>query len=96
MCSSVLQAVPSVHMECEEEKENRDALHPLPNNTHTFNTHTPCARLYLTPTHEEEDEEEDDEEEDEEDDDSFFTSLSLFPNNISYNKNANVTFLTQV
>ncbi|XP_058249052.1 phosphatase and actin regulator 1 isoform X2 [Hemibagrus wyckioides] len=83
--SSVLQAVPSVQMESEEEKENRDAaLHLLPN-AHTFNTNTltPNTRTYIPPTHEEEDddeeeeeeeEEEDDEEEEDEDDDSLFTS----------------------
>ncbi|XP_062857246.1 phosphatase and actin regulator 1 isoform X2 [Trichomycterus rosablanca] len=70
--SSVLQAVPSVQLESEEEKENRDAIHQLP--PHTFNTLTPSTRLYITPTHEEEEEEEDEEEDDEEDDDSFFTS----------------------
>ncbi|XP_051511569.1 phosphatase and actin regulator 1-like isoform X3 [Myxocyprinus asiaticus] len=49
--SSVLQAVPSVLMETEEEKENRDS----PVNTHTLLTHT-----FSTHTHEEEDEEDDD------------------------------------
>ncbi|XP_050994510.1 phosphatase and actin regulator 1 isoform X5 [Labeo rohita] len=59
--SSVLQAVPSVLMETEEEKENRDSMHQTPANTHTLITHT-------FSTHEEEDEEEED------DDDSLFTS----------------------
>ncbi|XP_056122416.1 phosphatase and actin regulator 1 [Rhinichthys klamathensis goyatoka] len=59
--SSVLQAVPSVLMETEEEKENRDSMHQTPANTHTLITHT-------FSTHEEEDEE------DEDDDDSLFTS----------------------
>ncbi|XP_016321827.1 phosphatase and actin regulator 1 isoform X3 [Sinocyclocheilus anshuiensis] len=57
--SSVLQAVPSVLMETEAEKENRDSMHQT--NTHTLITHT-------FSTHEEEDEEEED------DDDSLFTS----------------------
>ncbi|XP_077089822.1 phosphatase and actin regulator 1 isoform X1 [Siphateles boraxobius] len=60
--SSVLQAVPSVLMETEEEKENRDSMHQTPANTHTLITHT-------FSTHEEEDEEEEDD-----DDDSLFTS----------------------
>lgn len=59
--SSVLQAVPSVLMETEEEKENRDSMHQTPANTHPLITHT-------FSTHEEEDEEEED------DDDSLFTS----------------------
>ncbi|XP_048063814.1 phosphatase and actin regulator 1 isoform X4 [Megalobrama amblycephala] len=59
--SSVLQAVPSVLMETEEEKENRDSMHQTPANTHTLITHTFSS-------HEEEDEEEED------DDDSLFTS----------------------
>ncbi|XP_026097106.1 phosphatase and actin regulator 1-like isoform X2 [Carassius auratus] len=59
--SSVLQAVPSVLMETEEEKENRDSMHQTPANTHTLITHTFSM-------HEEEDEE------DEDDDDSLFTS----------------------
>ncbi|KAK7134070.1 hypothetical protein R3I94_015806 [Phoxinus phoxinus] len=59
--SSVLQAVPSVLMETEEEKENRDSMHQTPANTHTLITHTFSA-------HEEEDEDEED------DDDSLFTS----------------------
>ncbi|XP_042602721.1 phosphatase and actin regulator 1 isoform X5 [Cyprinus carpio] len=59
--SSVLQAMPSVLMETEEEKENRDSMHQTPANTHTLITHT-------FSTHEEEDEEEED------DDDSLFTS----------------------
>ncbi|XP_016095804.1 phosphatase and actin regulator 1-like isoform X3 [Sinocyclocheilus grahami] len=59
--SSVLQAVPSVLMETEEEKENRDSMHQTPANTHTLITHTFSM-------HEEEDEEEED------DDDSLFTS----------------------
>ncbi|XP_016393700.1 phosphatase and actin regulator 1-like isoform X3 [Sinocyclocheilus rhinocerous] len=59
--SSVLQAVPSVLMEMEEEKENRDSMHQTPANTHTLITHT-------FNMHEEEDEEEED------DDDSLFTS----------------------
>ncbi|XP_072535434.1 phosphatase and actin regulator 1 isoform X2 [Salminus brasiliensis] len=72
--SSVLQAVPSVLMESEEEKENRDTTHqPLPNThtltTHATNTHIPSAHMYSPHTCEEEDE---DEEED--DDDSLFTS----------------------
>ncbi|XP_016298904.1 phosphatase and actin regulator 1-like [Sinocyclocheilus anshuiensis] len=58
---SVLQAVPSVLMEMEEEKENRDSMHQTPANTHTLITHTFSM-------HEEEDEEEED------DDDSLFTS----------------------
>lgn len=82
VCSSVLQAVPSVQMESEEEKENRDAaLHLLPN-AHTFNTNTltPNTRMHLPPTHEEEDDDEEEEEEDEEDedDDSLFTSKLTF------------------
>ncbi|XP_057209157.1 phosphatase and actin regulator 1 [Triplophysa rosa] len=56
--SSVLQAVPSVLVEMEEEKENRDSMHQSPPFTHTFSAHT-C---------EDEDEDEDD------DDDSLFTS----------------------
>uniref|UniRef100_A0AAR2M4G1 Phosphatase and actin regulator n=1 Tax=Pygocentrus nattereri TaxID=42514 RepID=A0AAR2M4G1_PYGNA len=72
--SSVLQTVPSVLMESEEEKENRDAIHtPLPNahtlTAHSTNTLVPSTHMYSTHTHEEEDE---DEEED--DDDSLFTS----------------------
>ncbi|CAM4686628.1 unnamed protein product [Leuciscus chuanchicus] len=59
--SSVLQAMPSVLMETEEEKENRDSMHQTPANTHTLITHT-------FSTHEEEDEEEED------DDDALFTS----------------------
>ncbi|XP_059368019.1 phosphatase and actin regulator 1-like isoform X5 [Carassius carassius] len=59
--SSVLQAMPSVLMETEEEKENRDSMHQTPANTHTLITHT-------FSTHAEEDEEEED------DDDSLFTS----------------------
>uniref|UniRef100_A0A9J8D601 Phosphatase and actin regulator n=1 Tax=Cyprinus carpio carpio TaxID=630221 RepID=A0A9J8D601_CYPCA len=59
--SSVLQAMPSVLMETEDEKENRDSMHQTPANTHTLITHT-------FSTHEEEDEEEED------DDDSLFTS----------------------
>ncbi|XP_051953961.1 phosphatase and actin regulator 1-like isoform X1 [Xyrauchen texanus] len=47
--SSVLQVIPSVLMETEEEKENRDS----PVNTHTLLTHT-------FSTHDEEDEEDDD------------------------------------
>ncbi|XP_036438168.1 phosphatase and actin regulator 1 isoform X2 [Colossoma macropomum] len=71
--SSVLQAVPSVLMESEEEKENRDAIHtPLPNahtlTAHSTNTLVPSAHMYSTHTHEDEDEDE------EEDDDSLFTS----------------------
>ncbi|KAK3506615.1 hypothetical protein QTP70_011054 [Hemibagrus guttatus] len=83
VCSSVLQAVPSVQMESEEEKENRDAaLHLLPN-AHIFNTNmlTSNTRMYIPPTHEEEDDDEEEEEEekgkneeDDEDDDSLFTS----------------------
>ncbi|XP_056337743.1 phosphatase and actin regulator 1 isoform X2 [Danio aesculapii] len=62
--SSVLQAVPSVLMETEEEKENRESLHQTPavTHTHTLVTHTFSTR------------EEEDEEEEEDDDDSLFTS----------------------
>ncbi|XP_060770032.1 phosphatase and actin regulator 1 [Neoarius graeffei] len=67
--SSVLQAVPSVQMESEEEKENRDATHQILPNVHTFNTHPTNTRMYIPPTHEDEEEEEE-----EEDDDSLFTS----------------------
>ncbi|XP_053340330.1 phosphatase and actin regulator 1 isoform X1 [Clarias gariepinus] len=68
--SSVLQAtVASVQMESEEEKENRDAVHQLLSNAHTFNAHPTNTRMYIPPTHEE-----DEDEEDEEDDDSIFTS----------------------
>uniref|UniRef100_A0A3B4DKC3 Phosphatase and actin regulator n=1 Tax=Pygocentrus nattereri TaxID=42514 RepID=A0A3B4DKC3_PYGNA len=59
--SSVLQTVPSVLMESEEEKENRDAIH------------TPLTHMYSTHTHEEEDE---DEEEDD-DDSLFTSTLAL-------------------
>ncbi|XP_060739363.1 phosphatase and actin regulator 1 [Tachysurus vachellii] len=76
--SSVLQAVPSVQMESEEEKENRDAALLLLPNTHTL---TPNTRMYIPPTPEEDDdndeedeEEEEEEEEEEDDDDSLFTS----------------------
>ncbi|XP_043075454.1 phosphatase and actin regulator 1 [Puntigrus tetrazona] len=58
---TLLLQVPSVLMETEEEKENRDSMHQTPANTHTLITHT-------FSTHEEEDEEEED------DDDSLFTS----------------------
>ncbi|MCI4395806.1 hypothetical protein PGIGA_G00196310 [Pangasianodon gigas] len=72
--SSVLQAGPSVQMESEEEKENRDATHQLLPSAHTFNAHptntlTPSTRMYIPPMHEDEEEEEE-----EEDDDSLFTS----------------------
>ncbi|XP_073788218.1 phosphatase and actin regulator 1 isoform X6 [Danio rerio] len=62
--SSVLQAVPSVLMETEEEKENRESLHQTPavTHTHTLVTHTFSTR------------EEEDEEEEEDDDESLFTS----------------------
>lgn len=63
--SSVLQAVPSVLVEMEEEKENRDSMHQSPAVTHTLVTHT-----FSTHTCDEEDEEEDDDD----DDDSLFTS----------------------
>lgn len=75
VCSSVL---PSVQMESEEEKENRDApTHQLLANIHTFNTHptatlAPNTRMYIPPMHEE-----DDDEEEEEDDDTLFTSMLL-------------------
>eukprot|EP00067_Danio_rerio_P011023 NP_001334614.1 phosphatase and actin regulator 1 [Danio rerio] len=61
---SVLQAVPSVLMETEEEKENRESLHQTPavTHTHTLVTHTFSTR------------EEEDEEEEEDDDESLFTS----------------------
>nr|XP_055041975.1 phosphatase and actin regulator 1 isoform X1 [Misgurnus anguillicaudatus] len=65
--SSVLQAVPSVLVEMEEEKENRDSMHQSPANTHTLITHT-----FSTHTHEEDEEEDDDDDDD--DDDSLFTS----------------------
>ncbi|XP_056620788.1 phosphatase and actin regulator 1 isoform X2 [Triplophysa dalaica] len=61
--SSVLQAVPSVLVEMEEEKENRDSMHQSAPFTHTLVTHT-----FNTHTCEEEDEDEED------DDDSLFTS----------------------
>ncbi|XP_042600529.1 phosphatase and actin regulator 1 isoform X2 [Cyprinus carpio] len=64
--SSVLQAVPSVLMETEEEKENRDSMHQTPANTHTLNTHTLITHTFSM--HEEEDEDEED------DDDALFTS----------------------
>ncbi|XP_046730153.1 phosphatase and actin regulator 1 isoform X1 [Silurus meridionalis] len=72
--SSVLQAVPSVQMESEDEKENRDTpTHQLLPNAHVFNTHPSNmlalnTRMYIPPTPEEEDDEE------EEDDDTLFTS----------------------
>ncbi|XP_066533394.1 phosphatase and actin regulator 1 isoform X2 [Hoplias malabaricus] len=70
--SSVLQAVPSVLMESEEEKENREATYqPFPN-THTLTAHsntlTPSVHMYSTHMCEEEDED------DEDDDDSLFTN----------------------
>lgn len=79
VCSSVLQAVPSVHMEDEEEKENRDAALQLLPNAHSFtaNTLTPNTRTYIPSTREVADDDggDEEEEEEEEDDDSFFTSM---------------------
>ncbi|XP_030627911.1 phosphatase and actin regulator 1 [Chanos chanos] len=69
--SSVLQAVPSVLMESDDEKENRDSTLQPPTSTHTLTAHTPNT-LTFSIAHTQEEEEEEDEEE--EDDDSLFTS----------------------
>ncbi|XP_026856823.1 phosphatase and actin regulator 1 isoform X2 [Electrophorus electricus] len=71
--SSVLQVVPSVLIESEDEKENRDMPNQASPTVHALTTQppsllTPSAHMYSLHTRNEDDEEEED------DDDSLFTS----------------------
>ncbi|KAK1805473.1 hypothetical protein P4O66_019773, partial [Electrophorus voltai] len=74
--SSVLQVVPSVLIESEDEKENRDMPNQASPTVHALTTQppsllTPSAHMYSLHTRNEDDEEEED------DDDSLFTSGCL-------------------